>query len=249
MNWGIFRDQIWNFIGVIIAVVTLLITVIIYFLQRNKKGLSYEIISQTPLLTSKEKHEGKIKVLYNDTEVSDVKFLKIRVINTGNTGITSSDYERPLRFIFATETKILSSEVVESNPETLTAELTISSNEIIVSPVLMNGKDSFTIKTILSEFDGDEIIVDARIKDVKSIKKLGENYFNIAFAFIGLILTITGLVQLIRQDKSLHVESPWTFEKAISISLIILGYVFMIAYLLRRKGKSKEILLSLLRPF
>jgi uncharacterized protein YybS (DUF2232 family) len=113
----------------------------------------------------------------------------------------------------------------------------------------MNGKDSFTIKTILSEFDGDEIIVDARIKDVKSIKKLGENYFNIAFAFIGLILTITGLVQLIRQDKSLHVESPWTFEKAISISLIILGYVFMIAYLLRRKGKSKEILLSLLRPF
>lgn len=249
MNWEIFRDQIWNFIGVFIAVISLLITIILYFFARNKKGLSYEIISQTPLLTSKEKHEGKIKVMYNETEVSDVKFLKIKVINTGNSGITASEYERPLRFIFATETKILSSEVVESNPETLTTELTISSNEIIVSPVLMNGKDSFTFKTILSEFDGDEIIVDARIKDIKCVKKLGENYFNIVFALIGLILTITGLIQLIRQDKSLHVESPWTFEKTISIFLIVLGYVFMIAFFLRRKGKSREILFRLFSPF
>ena len=32
MDWGIFRDQIWNFIGVIIAILTVIITLIIYFL-------------------------------------------------------------------------------------------------------------------------------------------------------------------------------------------------------------------------
>ena len=100
MNWEIFRDQIWNFIGVIIACVTLLITVILYFLQKHKKGLSYEILSKTSLLTNKEKLEGKIKILYDDNEVQNVKFLEIKILNTGNIGIPSSDYERPLRFIF-----------------------------------------------------------------------------------------------------------------------------------------------------
>ena len=150
MNLEIFRDQIWNFIGVLIACITLVITVVVYFLQKRKKGLSYAIVSKTALLTTKEKLEGRIKILFNESEVQNVNFFQIRIINTGNLSIASSDYERPLKFIFATEAKILSAEIVKSTPPPLTTSLSINKNEIVTHPILMNAKDNMTIKLIVA---------------------------------------------------------------------------------------------------
>lgn len=192
MNWEIFRDQFWNFIGVIIACVT---SVIIYFLQKHKKEISYDILSKTSLLTSKEKVEGKIKILYNEEEVQNVNFLEIKILNTGNISIPSSDYERPLRFIFETEAKILSAEIIKSEPESLTTVLNITQNEMVVQPVLMNSKDSMTLKAIVSNATDGEIIVDGRIKDVKDIKKQGESYMSIVFGMIGAVLITAGMIQ------------------------------------------------------
>lgn len=247
MNWEIFRDQIWNFIGVIIACVTLLITVILYFLQKHKKGLSYEILSSSSLLTSKEKLEGKIKILYNEQEVQNVNFLEIKVLNTGNIGISASDYERPLRFIYSSEAKILTAEIIKSEPESLTTDLTIFQNEIVIQPILMNSKDYLVIKAIVSNSIDQEFIVDGRIKDVKDIKKQGESYLPIIMAIVGIILTITGMIQLTSIEKAIEIQTPWTIQKSISVSLITLGYILMIAFVLT-KGKYKKLFLKLLTP-
>ena len=244
MNWEIFRDQIWNFIGVIIACVTLLITVILYFLQKHKKGLSYEILSKTSLLTNKEKLEGKIKILYDDNEVQNVKFLEIKILNTGNIGIPSSDYERPLRFIFEAEAKILTAEIIKSEPESLTTSLNITQNEIIVQPILMNSKDYLVIKAIVSNSTDEEIIVDGRIKDVKEIKKQGESYMGLIFAIIGITLTIAGMIQLTTIEKATQVVTPWTIQKTISITLIVIGYIFMAAFVFSR-GKYRRLFLKI----
>ncbi len=244
MNWEIFRDQIWNFIGVIIACVTLLITVILYFLQKHKKGLSYEILSKTSLLTNKEKLEGKIKILYDDNEVQNVKFLEIKILNTGNIGIPSSDYERPLRFIFEAEAKILTAEIIKSEPESLTTSLNITQNEIIVQPILMNSKDYLVIKAIVSNSTDEEIIVDGRIKDVKEIKKQGESYMGLIFAIIGITLTIAGMIQLTTIERATQVVTPWTIQKTISITLIVIGYIFMAAFVFSR-GKYRRLFLKI----
>ena len=247
MNWEIFRDQIWNFIGVIIACVTLLITVILYFLQKHKKGLSYVILSKTSLLTNKEKLEGKIKILYNDHEVQNVKFLEIKILNTGNIGIPSSDYERPLRFIFEVEAKILTAEIIKSEPESLTTSLNITQNEIVVQPILMNSKDYLVIKAIVSNSTDEDIIVDGRIKDVKEIKKQGESYMGLIFAIIGITLTIAGIIQVTTLEKATQVETPWTIQKTISITLIVIGYIFMAAFVFSR-GKYRRLILKILKP-
>ena len=244
MNWEIFRDQIWNFIGVIIACVTLLITVILYFLQKHKKGLSYDILSKTSLLTNKEKLEGKIKILYDDNEVQNVKFLEIKILNTGNIGIPSSDYERPLRFIFEAEAKILTAEIIKSEPESLTTSLNITQNEIIVQPILMNSKDYLVIKAIVSNSTDEEIIVDGRIKDVKEIKKQGESYMGLIFAIIGITLTIAGMIQLTTIERATQVVTPWTIQKTISITLIVIGYIFMAAFVFSR-GKYRRLFLKI----
>lgn len=49
----ILRDPVWQFIGAIFALAAIVIVVIIYWMQRQRKSLSYEIISCTPLLSVK----------------------------------------------------------------------------------------------------------------------------------------------------------------------------------------------------
>ena len=246
MTWEIFRDQIWNFIGVIVACVTLIVTLIIFFLQKHKKGLSYEITAKNSLLTTREKIEGKIKVLFDDKEVQNVNFIEICITNTGNIGIPANDYERPLRFIFGADTRVLSSEIIKSHPDNLITSLQIEQNEIIVQPVLMNSKDSITIKSIISNSTDDEIIVDARIRDVKEIRKQGESYMSFIYAFLGIILTITGMIQMATIESAVKVETPWTMQKTISVGLISLGYLFMFVFVFSR-GKYKRLFLRLLK--
>lgn len=241
MDWEIFRDQIWNFIGVIIAILTIVVTLIIFLLQRRQKEISYEITSKTALLTTKEKIQGKIKILYNNTEVQNVNFYELKISNTGNLGIPSEDYERPIRFIFDSKVEILSAEIINSNPKSLTTEVEINNNEIIINPILMNSKDSFTLKTIVSNSGETEVIVDARVKDVKEIKKLGESNMRLVYAGIGLLLTIAGMVQMVRIEERVKVETPWTIEKSISMGLVILGYFFMMMFVFKSRTHKRVI--------
>lgn len=245
MTWELFRDQIWNSIGVIIACITLIVTLIIYFLQKNKKGLSYEITAKNSLLTTREKIEGKIKILYDDSEVQNVNFIEIKITNTGNIGIPANDYERPIRFIFGPDTKILSSEIIKSNPDNLNTALDINQNEFIIQPVLMNSKDSITIKSIISNSTDDVIIVDARVKDVKKIKKQGESYLSLIFGLVGIVLTMVGLIQLTSYENVIKIETPWTIQKYLSVGLIVLGYIFMGIFLYIHGGYNKLILMLL----
>lgn len=241
MEWGIFRDQIWNSIGVIIAVVSVLITIVIYFLQKNRKSISYEILSRAPLLTTKEKIEGKIKLLFNDLEVQNVSFFEIKVINSGNVGIPSSDYERPLRFIFETEAKILTAEIIKSGPEFLTTELNIVDNEIVIQPILMNSKDYLIIKIIVSNSSSDAFILDGRIKDVKSISKLRADYKWLIIGILGLVLSTIGLgIFIIFKPK--ECDYTWPAQMKVGLFLAIIGYLFFFIYLFKSqliKGRNK----------
>ena len=174
--------------------------------------------------------------------MKNVNFYELKISNTGNLGIPSDDYERPIRFIFDTGVEILSAEVIESSPKSLTTELQINGNEIIVSPILMNSKDSFTIKTIISNSEKTEVIVDARIRDVKEIKKLGESNTKFVFSAIGTLMTITGVIQMARIEERVKVETPWTLEKSISAGLIGIGYILMLMFVFKSRPYKNLIL-------
>ena len=209
MNLDFFRDQIWPFIGVLIAFLALIITIIISIFQKKKKAITYEILSKYNLLTSKEKLEGKIKVLYEGIEVNDVQFLLIRIENSGKVGIPKSDYERPISFIFEPETAIISGEVTFAKPASLITNLDIiDQNEIVLNPVLMNSKDVLEIKLILANTIDEKFSVDGRIKDVKDILKKKPSIFPYIFAFIGAIMVVIGFIQYISIQKAEQPDIP-----------------------------------------
>jgi len=235
MDWTVFRDQIWTFVGVVVAVIALIIPIVIFIIQNRKKQLSYEIISKNPLLTTREKIEGKIKVFYEENEVENVRFLSIKLINSGNIGIPANDYERPITFILPTDSKILSSEIISTNPDTLTTDITIKENEISIRPVLMNAKDSLTFKVIYSESKNGSFIVDARIKDIKEIKKLGEPSIYGTFYLIALfVMLILGGILIGFDDKK-----PLAIPGIIGVFLTVLAFILMSVFFVKNRRTLK----------
>lgn len=248
MEWDILRDQIWDFIGVIVAVITLIITLVITYFQKHKKGITYDFISKTSLISTKEKLEGKLKIFYEGNEVEDVKLVEIRIANTGSIAIPSQDYERPLKFTFPKESKLLSTEVIKCSPENLIIEFDSNNNEIIFRPVLLNSKDSFVFKSIVSKMGKNEDLnVDCRIKDIKEIKNGKDGSGFLIWMFLGLIVTISGLYQIVRIEYNIpKQEIPWTTEKTVAIVLSIIGYIILSGALMTNE-RGKKILLSIFR--
>ena len=224
----------WNLVGVVLAGLSLLATIVIFLLQKNKKRISYEVLAKTSLRTTREKLEGKIKILYYDKEVTNVKFVEIKIINTGNIGIPATDYERPLTIRFAESTTILSAEVIETNPDTLTTSTSVDNSDIIIQPILMNSKDYFVLKIITSNLDEDDFRVDARIKDVPEINRVDESSQFLVWSVLGIILTITGMVRLVISEKSVE-KIEWTTGNWINIGLIAVGYIGLVVAMSKNK--------------
>lgn len=224
----------WNLVGGILAALSLLATIIIFLLQKNKKRLSYEITAETTLLTTKEKIEGKFKILYNDQEVQNVSFFELKIINSGNIGIPAADFEKPIKIKFPEISRILSCEIVENNPDSLDATIFFNESEISIEPLLINAKDYFVLKAIISDFEYDDFTINARIKDVKEIRKLDESSQFILWASLGLTLTITGIIRFM---LSVRGQEKITMSTAnyIDLGLLIGGYAILIFAMTKNK--------------
>lgn len=184
---------ILTIVGIAVAIV---IPIIIFFLERRKKSLSYEILTNTSLLTFDDEIEGKIRISYENTPVQKVHLLIFRIVNDGNLSITPSDFETRLTFDFGENTKVLSVEIIDTEPENLKPEFFLHwGREIQILPLLFNSKDSIKFKLLLAQFEG-EIKVDARINGVREVKKKANPkkirkllWFLIAF-LLGAILNV-----------------------------------------------------------
>lgn len=167
------RDSIWQGIAGIFGIITFAFGAIIFFLQRKIKSLVYEVPASTSLITLDEEIKGKIKILFNDIPVQNVHLLILRIVNNGNESVPSSDFESPLNFNFGEKTKILSSEILKVENQTLNPKFNIRTNEIELNPLLLNKKDSIEIKLLLAQFEG-EIQVGGRINGVEEVRRVKE---------------------------------------------------------------------------
>lgn len=165
------RDPIWQFIGAILGLIAIFISIIVFFLQRRKKSLAYEIITNTPLLTLNDEIKGKVQILFEGSAVQNVHLIMLHILNDGNIAISSSDYESPLTFEFGETSQILSAEVVKTSPVKLEPQFTLRNNSVEFTPILLNSGDSIVFKLLLAQYEGN-LVVRARILGVTEIKQI-----------------------------------------------------------------------------
>ena len=227
----LFRDPLWNSLSAIFAFFAVVVAIAIFFAQRKKKKLSYDVISNTQLLSVKDEIQGKVKVLYEGNEVKKVHLLTLKFTNTGNQPISSTDYERPLTISVNDEATILTYEAIDEEPKNLGAELTLSGNSITLSPLLLNPKDSLLIKALVSDFEGNPEI-DGRINGVKSISKNRESLGPVLLlSIISLVLVIFGIALATGKDYNISLFGVVLIKSRIGTVLVFLGYLISIFWI------------------
>jgi hypothetical protein len=154
----------------IIGIVAIFITILLYLKTRKRKSLTYEVVSEYPLISVDDEIKGKLQILFNGEAIENVHLLSIKFINDGNIPISAGDYERPLTINFEGESNLLSAEFVKGNPVNLIASLKVQNKIIELEPVLMNGSDFFLVKVLIGQYSG-KFNIDTRIIGVKFIRR------------------------------------------------------------------------------
>jgi len=176
-------------LGVIAAII---IPIVLYLKQRQKKVLSYEIVSDTPLLSVKEEIKTKLQILFEGKPVQQVYLGMVRVFNSGNMPIEVKDYDCPITLCFGEGAQILTAEIVKTDPNNLRPSINVKNNEIVISPILLNRGDFLTLK-ILATTSCDQMVVNGRIVGVKEIKQFtGVKLRYYVLASIGIIMQLMG---------------------------------------------------------
>lgn len=234
----ILRDPLWQFIGALVAVVAIIISVIFYFSQKRRKQLSYEVISLNSILSHSEELEGKLKILFEGEQVNQVHLIVIQLTNTGNIPIISKDYEREISIKFLEDSRILSAQISDTFPSNLGATLSYNLENIKLQPVLLNRGDSITIKTLVSQF-AKGIVFDGRIVGIQSIEKMKDtssvSYFLMIFGFCLIVISII-LISFVPDNPT---ETSRNLFAGISLFLLIFGYILFIIGIISSRRSQK----------
>lgn len=229
----------WQIISVVVAIgVPLILFLIKRWIQR--KALSYYIFSHTPLLNIQEKNKWDIQILFDKKPVQDVHLIEIRIFNSGYQEIRPEDYERPISFNFGGSTQILSAEKSEVNPESLQPSVKIEGTKVLLDPILLNPRDSITIKLLASQCEN-KPTPNVRIAGIKDIKNARKSIKSQAIfkAISGMIVGTLGIYSLFKITP----PDATIFLVFFSFFLIysIVGYLFMwqgiSIYLKERKNR------------
>src|SRR5438445_4223381 len=102
------RDPLWQFIGVIVALIAIFLTIA----QRSRKEIVYEVVSDTPILSVRGEIKDQIQVLYKGKPLADARLIILRVWNLGNTPISLNDYVEPINFDFGQKAEILDADIL-----------------------------------------------------------------------------------------------------------------------------------------
>ena len=226
----ILRDPLWQFVGVVSAIA---ISVILYYTQKQKKTISYFIITKLKLISLKEECKGKIKILYDSNQVPDVSVLEVIFLNTGNVPILNVDYETPICLSIDKGSSILSADIINSNPTDIKVGLTYEGNNLSIQPSLLNAGDSITLKILTTGFNNFD--VSGRIVGVRKIERY-EKPRKIAGIVLGAVafVMVIGIINMVTNysiiNKIYHGYLLWI------IALIMIpGYIWILFEDMRTK--------------
>jgi hypothetical protein len=162
----------------------IIVSSILWFISFRKKQLSYEILSNTPLISVKDEVKGKVKILFEEKPVSDVHLVLLKIINSGHISIRSNDFEGRLAVLLDPSVQILMAEVAETNPKNLDWRSKggdgpqpliekMENNAVFLRPVLLNKRDYIILKMLVSHFSKD-IAMEGHIEGITEVNELKE---------------------------------------------------------------------------
>ena len=122
------------------------------FPEQQKKEISYIInYSKSLLMKSEYSDNSKLKIHYEDIEVTNPYLINLTVKNTGDYEILNDDFQAPLTISLGA--KILECEISNSSNDYILEEVSknskIEDTKFIISDFLLNPNEQFTLTFII----------------------------------------------------------------------------------------------------
>ncbi len=198
--------QIWIEYRAIIVPVLLTATTLRITGLRIKKALSFQYMINTSLLPKSTLISDQYKITYKNKIAADIYVIEIKFQNTGRLAIIESDFTEPIQISFQNNVTIISAEIASVYPDDLKPKCEIENNSIKLMPLLLNKRDTVSIKILVSNTYGAFPIVSARIIDIQRLTHIGkmrleESYYDLTIPIslfflimLNAVVVITGII-------------------------------------------------------
>src|SRR5438094_7729305 len=103
---NILRDPLWQFIGVIIAIAALLLTIFLFKKQVRRKEILWDIAENVSLSSFNISDHIKSTLVYKTLRLDDVTLIYLSIWNSGNVEILPDDFNTPITIEFGNKTKV-----------------------------------------------------------------------------------------------------------------------------------------------
>ena len=124
--------------------------------ERNRSELTPILLANTPLITIKEEDElqGRLVITFDGKEMKEpnIHTLLMQFVNTGNKPIDDDFFSGPIRIDFEKDSEVLTASVVRTEPDQFDAIAEpdpTDSTRVLIHPVLLNEKQSITVKVLI----------------------------------------------------------------------------------------------------
>lgn len=146
---NILERQIWQFVGVIVGLIAIVITLWLDRANRDIKELTVSTVINSSLVEIEPVVARDIQVLYKNREVHNLSLIVVRIENTGNVEIRTSDYERPISLEFFADSTVVEATLTDANPPAMAIDIDINNNIATLENVLYNPGDWVAINFLI----------------------------------------------------------------------------------------------------
>jgi hypothetical protein len=146
----ILRDPVWQFVGALLALLAIAITIWIFRLQKSRRELAFGMLSNRTVIAIDSTMSERIQITLDGQPVENVHLVVFALKNTGNTPFKEDDFSRPPRIDFGRDSKILDAKITKQFPENLNASTEYDDKSILIKPLLMNSGEFFVVQALVS---------------------------------------------------------------------------------------------------
>jgi hypothetical protein len=224
----------------ILGIINTTVLTLVFQWRRNRKSLSYEIVSDIPWFSVQQEIQHRVQVLLDGKPVSDAYLVRMRFMNTGRLPIDDKDFVIPLSVSFGESSEILTADITKTSPPDLPAKIVSEKQRVTIEPLVLNWGDTITIQTLVSAFS--DPIVTGRVKGIPRIKKLWassvRSYLGGFFLFGIIISWVLAAVPVqIIINKLISVEQLGVLRYILSLTLAFL-LILAPPHVLRRAAQK-----------
>ncbi|MBR8833174.1 MAG: hypothetical protein DSM106950_03790 [Stigonema ocellatum SAG 48.90 = DSM 106950] len=182
---NILRDPIWNSVGVVVAIIFGILSLLVAWKQFQRKSLEYQLISANNILEIPDIHE-KIEVRLNSNVIRNFYVILLKFNNKGNATIEENDFSEKITIELGQNVKLLSVKILQQ--PTAREGLRVSLKEdgdrgyVRIEPFLLNGGEFFTLQITADSFE--KVMVNGRISGVKRILESNRTSPNLSYLII-----------------------------------------------------------------